>query len=493
MTQRIQYYYRGSLKSCNYSCSYCPFSKHRMTQREMEEDEKNLSRFTDMLLQRMDRAVLREEYAAVLVVPYGEALLHPWYWKELARLSRHPGIEAVGAQSNFSFVPERMLAVFLDNGGVLPKLRLWGTFHPQMVSVDGFVGRCEQLKAQGVAFCAGAVGVPAHLEKIRLLRERLPEDVYLWVNRMDGMGRAYTERERKAFLEIDEYFHLELLHHRANAGTCVRSVFVEAGKGMRRCNISRRMAVDFASFVQEDAGCREGETGCGRKECSCFLAYCNHHMPDLLFFEPYPAFRLPWYPKAAFFDVDGTLVTEGGKIQPEIARRLKALARHSRIYLVTSLPPADARRRTAAVWEDLSGGAFAGGAVIRLRSTEGEGWQETAVPLDMGELAGVCSSMKEAGCHISMYRKGDSTYKITVRPKRWTEEREWHLQWEFPESCQVLWEGRHLQITGKGTGKLNAVKSICAQMGYGRGEVFVAGDSEADMPMLEYYPHSMKL
>ena len=30
--------YRGSLKSCNYHCSYCPFSKHPVSERELEKD-----------------------------------------------------------------------------------------------------------------------------------------------------------------------------------------------------------------------------------------------------------------------------------------------------------------------------------------------------------------------------------------------------------------------------------------------------------------------
>ena len=30
--------YRGILKSCNYHCSYCPFSKHPMTARELKKD-----------------------------------------------------------------------------------------------------------------------------------------------------------------------------------------------------------------------------------------------------------------------------------------------------------------------------------------------------------------------------------------------------------------------------------------------------------------------
>lgn len=488
--QRIQYYYRGSLKSCNYSCSYCPFCKHRETQTEMRDDEMNLSRFVDMFLQRMDADILREELAAVQIVPYGEALIHPYYWREMARLSSHPGVEAVGAQSNFSFPMEEMLAIFQENGGVLSKLRLWGTFHPQMVSVDDFAEQCENLFRREIAFCAGVVGDPAHLDEIRVLRKCLPESVYLWVNKMDGLGRSYTEQEIQEFLQIDEYFQMELSHHRADAGMCARSVFVEADGTMRCCNISRRV---IGNFYTSGYNGQEAEAGCGRRECSCFLSYCNRHMHELLFFEPYPAFRIPQYPRAAFFDVDGTLVTDGGGIRPELVRQLKALARHSKIYLVTSLPPADARRKTQEIWEDLSGGAFAGGALIRLRSEEKGDWQESVVPLDMGELEDVCSAIEQAGYRISMYQKKDSVYKITVSPGKRRVEKGWHRQWKFPDSCRTLLEGDYLQITGEGTGKLNAMKKICGCMGYERDEIFVAGDSEADIPMLEYYPHSVKL
>ena len=44
MVQYIrQWYYRGSLDSCNYSCNYCPFSKkHKCSREELAEDEKGL-------------------------------------------------------------------------------------------------------------------------------------------------------------------------------------------------------------------------------------------------------------------------------------------------------------------------------------------------------------------------------------------------------------------------------------------------------------------
>lgn len=61
---------------------------------------------------------------AVQIVPYGEALIYPYYWEGLAALSKSPVIDAVGAQSNFSFPVKEMLSVYRNHGGELEKLRL---------------------------------------------------------------------------------------------------------------------------------------------------------------------------------------------------------------------------------------------------------------------------------------------------------------------------------------------------------------------------------
>ncbi len=91
--------YRGSLKSCNYSCSYCPFAKHPSSAREMEKDRMDWMKFCKSLEERAEDL----GRFALMVVPYGEALIHPWYWEGLAFLSRLKQAEAVGVQTNFSF------------------------------------------------------------------------------------------------------------------------------------------------------------------------------------------------------------------------------------------------------------------------------------------------------------------------------------------------------------------------------------------------------
>lgn len=289
-----QWYYRGSLKSCNYTCSYCPFCKQKGSGHQLQQDREALFRFIERI------GGMESAGGAVQIVPYGEALVHDYYWQGLAVLSQNPRMDAVGAQSNFSFPVERMLSVYRAHGGVLDKLRLWGTFHPQMTTGKQFVSQCAKLSAYQIAYCAGAVGVPAHLEAIRCLREGLPSQVYLWINKMEGMGRKYTASEIEAFVKIDAYFGMELAHYTADTSVCADNRFVEADGTVYRCNLCRKSLGNLYDSsweeVWESGRMQEGDYRnyvCGRKECSCYLAYCNRLEGQMRPFRPYPAFRIP--------------------------------------------------------------------------------------------------------------------------------------------------------------------------------------------------------
>ena len=60
--------YRGSLKSCNYYCSYCPFSKRKISQKELEKDKEQWDAFVMSLTEKGGALGVR----ALMVVPYGE-------------------------------------------------------------------------------------------------------------------------------------------------------------------------------------------------------------------------------------------------------------------------------------------------------------------------------------------------------------------------------------------------------------------------------------
>lgn len=484
-----QWYYRGSLKSCNYSCSYCPFSKKKGSPRDLEKDRAAWFRFVEHMNEQEHLG------GALQVVPYGEALIHPYYWEGLASLSRNPRLDAVGAQSNLSFPPEQMLSLYQHQGGRLDKLRLWGTFHPEMTTMEHFVSQCEIISKWHVSYCVGAVGNPASQKEILRLRKSLPPAVYLWINKMDGMKRQYTPSEIETFLEIDPYFELELTHHRANEAICRDNRFVEADGAMGRCNLCPGTLGNLYSCDNEREAAQSPRQDplCHRKECSCYLAYCNRKEDALLFFQPYPAFRIPSYPKAAFFDVDGTLIPQGQTRIPEkTARKLRHLAKHSAIYLATSRPYETARRGLGAVWDIIGGGTFGGGARQMIWK---DGNLDRIEKMNTEWLPDVERLQKASGFRLHKYKKEDQVYKVTLvyrkgkLPKNATVQFLENLSRDLgiPDICQVLWEEPCLQITARGTGKLEGILEICREMGYQKEEVAVFGNGKTDQPMLEYF------
>lgn len=277
--------YRGSLKSCNYRCSYCPFSKHRSSDRELLQDREQWNRFCESLKARS--AAL--DIGAVFVTPYGEALIHPWYWEGLGALSAIDSLEAVGSQTNLSFSVSDSLRLFDLFGGRRKKLRLWATFHPEMVSVSQFAGQVHLLCQEGILLSVGAVGVPENLPLLKELRKALPLEVYLWVNRMDGLKRAYTQEEQQAFTELDPCFPQELVRRKADMEQCQDRLFVEGNGSFRACCLSQTAPESWYA-----SSALALPSGCGRSACTCYLAYAGRK--DYVHgssFGPYPLFRIP--------------------------------------------------------------------------------------------------------------------------------------------------------------------------------------------------------
>lgn len=249
-----------------------------MTPVQLEKDKKALFDFIDKIKDF-------KKPHAVQIVPYGEALIHEYYWQAMAALSQIETQDYTGCQTNLSFPIEKMLEIYDKYQGKREKLRLWCTFHPSMTTVDDFIEQCTKLKAADISFCAGMVGDPKEIPALLELRQKLPDSIYLWINKMDGLIDSYTSKEIEIFQEIDPYFSLQLKHWKADLTKCRHSSFYKADGSEYFCNL-------HASSKHTADG-----DGCGRKECSCYLAYCNRRdIDELLFFEPYPAFRIPHYP-----------------------------------------------------------------------------------------------------------------------------------------------------------------------------------------------------
>lgn len=479
--------YRGCLKSCNYCCSYCPFSKHRGTKQEFEKDKEQWFRFCESLL---ERAMVLNTHALMLV-PYGEALIHSWYWEGLGRLAGTESMEAVGAQTNLSFCIEKSLEIYNHAGGKIEKLRLWATFHPEMVSAEEFAEKCIRIKETGIQLSVGAVGSPENLRVIKALRDRLPEEIYLWINKMDGLRRSYTEAERGAFQAIDPFFLRELTLVRGDHSRCRGRLFVEGNGKLHGCNISPILEENWYGQWKTIF---DAPPKCRQKFCSCYLAYGGRKdVINNILFGPYPIFRIPVKPKAVFLDIDGTLIPKGESMIPEYTLTgLKALAAQGQtmLFFATSLPLREAKRQCGKVWTLFRGGVFAGGAHVVLESEQGT--REHFSYLDGICLSVLKQQQKRFHYRILVYRAGDHIYKITLaRPK--------HLPWEEPqirllaEHCQqncttpirYFAEGRCLELTSAEANKAQGVQRICHWLGISAEDTAAAGDSKEDEQMLD--------
>ncbi len=490
--------YRGSLKSCNYHCSYCPFSKHPMSVGALEKDKEQWFSF----LHTFDRAAEEMGVRALMVVPYGEALVHPWYWEGLAQLSARPWMDAAGVQTNLSFSMDTYRKRFVQAGGRPEKLRLWATFHPEMTTVPDFAARCRELLQAGVTLCAGAVGVPDNLALLRRLRTALPAEIYLWINRMDGLGRAYTEAEQEGFLEIDPYFRRELAPVAADVSLCGQRLFVEGDGRLHICNISPALPVRWGNGFPAPR--------CGRKRCSCYLAYGGRaEFMNRMLFGEYPLFRIPRRPRAVFLDVEGTLVSDvrtgagvpgcraGGGVPDYMLAGLEGLARDGTLlFLATTLCRRDAGKRLGRAGRLFAGGIFAGGA--HLVWEEDGRRQERYLTLEDSSVACFAQQKelnRKYGFRTLAYRSAAGCYKVTLlRPAHmpWKREDAEAVFRAFGQSAcpgqkgiRYFVEGSRMQIVSAQAGKAAGVRMLCRRLSIPLKETFAFGDSPADAEMMQ--------
>ena len=73
-----QIYYRGLLRSCNYTCSYCPFGR-KSPSGPTSRDEQAWRRFVAAM--EAWRSPVR-----LFLIPYGEALVHAYYREAVEEL-----------------------------------------------------------------------------------------------------------------------------------------------------------------------------------------------------------------------------------------------------------------------------------------------------------------------------------------------------------------------------------------------------------------------
>ena len=262
--------YRGPLASCDYDCGYCPFAKRRDSPETLRADRAALERFVAWV------GAQTEDRINVLFTPWGEGLTRSWYRHALVELSRLGHVGEVAIQTNLSSRTEWTADADLES------LALWCTYHPDQVPYERFLARCRELRAGGVRFSVGIVGLPEHLAAARRLHADLPEDVYLWVNAAEG--HTYTDDEAEPWAEIDPLFPVSRFPHPSQGHACRAGESVNSVNGdgeVYRCHFVSRTDPTERLGNLYDGSYRKALRPrlCPLTQCDCHIGYV--HMPEL--------------------------------------------------------------------------------------------------------------------------------------------------------------------------------------------------------------------
>ncbi|WP_415395350.1 STM4011 family radical SAM protein [Rhodococcus globerulus] len=261
MNSSLSILYRGPLASCNYDCPYCPFAKRRDPPAELRADRASLERFAAWVAERTDLRL------SVLFTPWGEALVRSWYRRTLAELSWLPHVERVAIQTNLS-----ARTTWLADADP-SALALWCTFHPGQISLERFLVKCRELDGGGIRYSVGVVGFPEHLDLARELRQKLPENVYLWVNAAEG--RVYSDDEAQVWTELDPLFPYSRNPHPSVGKACRtgESVISVDGDGtIRRCHFVPEVIGNlYDGSLEQTLTARE----CPKTMCDCHIGYVH--------------------------------------------------------------------------------------------------------------------------------------------------------------------------------------------------------------------------
>lgn len=464
-------YYRGKLNSCNYSCSYCPFGKksHLVA---TTQDEQAWNRFITAIEQWKGGPL------QLFIIPYGEALIHRYYRKGIIHLAALPQVAGISCQTNLSFSAKRWLDEIRMSPAVISKIRLWASFHPEMVSVEKFVGQIHILHHAGMEVCAGAVGNPSAKAVLNDLRKTLSPDIYLFINAMQGLSSPLSQEDILFFRQLDNLFEYDLKNAPAQWGVCAggkSNCFVDWKGDMYACPRSR---VKLGNFYQGDSSILP--LSCKRKVCDCYLAFSNlNNHPLHRIMGEGTFWRIPDRPliTTVFFDVDGTLTDAGGKVPESYANALRAMAQSASLYLATSLSMEQARRKLGKTLFDLfKGGVFADGGLLSYSG------QVKCLPVEVPDIYG-----ESAKVTVHSYEGVVYKYSILVRNK---EQREDILVRLKESHCQVFHKAPLITVIHHEASKKEGVLQLCQALSLSSEHTLVVGNSLKDWPMMSAVSHS---
>lgn len=471
-------YYRGFLRSCNYHCWYCPFSKNKTSNSEINKDMECLNKFAGFLEERTLPVTL-------FFVPYGEALIHDYYLKTIAELSNRSFISNICIQTNNSFNLDKLMGYVNEYHGNIKKIMLWCSYHPTQVLLDTFLNQCMALYEAGILFSVGGVADYGEINKLSLLRERLPSDVYMWLNRMDVRRHMesieYKTHEINEFLNIDPFFELQLMSHKSDIDKCGAGrdgIFVDYKGDMYPCNVNR-------CKIGNIYGDAESKLDCTSPYCNCYMAFSNRNDLPLLnvFSVPKQLRIIKRNDKQIYFlDVDGTIVSSDGKITDENIEIIKNLSLAGYIFLNTALPFHLAYLRCKRVWDYIHGGVFSNGSDLRIFEYK----YKRIIPMDPVILTLLNDN------NIRLFPSYDKAalHKVLVRYNRKSIK---NILSKEGTRYNISYDKSSVIITDISASKLKGALFICRFFNISHDNVMVAGNSENDDEMLSYFKNSILL
>ncbi len=253
--------YRGPLPSCNYSCGYCPFAKHRASDTELVADRSALTRFCQWVS-------AQQRQLQIFFTPWGEALVHDWYRAAMIDLGRLPQVARIVAQTNLSCRLD-----WIDECRA-ERTAFWCSYHPSQTRRERFLQQCGRLEAAGLRYSVGIVGLREHFAEAVGVRRALPRRVYLWVNAYKDVPDYYTDDEIAGWERIDPHFRWNTVRHASRGQDCrtgASVISVDGDGTVRRCHF-----VPQALGNLYDPDFRlPGARPCPNETCGCHIGYVH--------------------------------------------------------------------------------------------------------------------------------------------------------------------------------------------------------------------------
>lgn len=267
--------YRGSLSSCNYECTYCPFAKTINNSKQLKQDENELLRFIEWIESQEGKHSFE-----ILFTPWGEGLVRKWYRDGLVKLSHMNHVKKVVIQTNLSTIPTWTESANRES------LALWTTFHPTETTIEKFLSNINVLNKSMIPHSVGIVGTKENKTYAQLLRSKLPSHTYLWVNAYKDEENYYPTEDIDFFTKIDPLFSIN--------NTNYPSLNRECSAGIHSISVNGDGIVTKCHFVKNSIGniyednlhtILSDKRLCPNSFCNCYIGYI--HLPSLALADTY--------------------------------------------------------------------------------------------------------------------------------------------------------------------------------------------------------------